>query len=100
MREYFLSENEKKKIENLQNKESRKFNIGDKFYFLLDDKIVGGIIESIGISPKGDKVLYFFSEYCFSCDMMYLTPRGLCDGLIEEYKFRTVCSYALNGDKL
>ena len=88
MREYILSGKEKQKIESLQRGENKKFNFGDKFYFLFDDKIIEGIVDSMGVSPKGDKVLYFYHEYCFSCNMMYLTPKGLCDSLLEEYKFR------------
>jgi len=88
MREYTIGEKEKAKIRKLQKEEKREFEIGDTFYFLLDDRIIRGEVDSMGISPKGDKVLYFYCEYCFSCTMMYLTPKGLCDSLLEEYKFR------------
>ena len=88
MREYIISEKERAKIRKIQKLEKREFDIGDTFYFLFDDKIIEGIVDSMGDSPKGDKVLYFYCEYCFSCNMMYFTPRGLCDSLLEEYKFR------------
>ena len=88
MREYILSEKERAKIRKIQKLEKREFDIGDTFYFLLGDIIARGEVDSMGVSPKGDKVLYFYCEYCFSCNMMYLTPKGLCDSLLEEYKFR------------
>lgn len=88
MREYIISEKERAKIRKIQQLEKREFDFGDTFYFLFDDKIIEGIVDSMGVSPKGDKVLYFYHEYCFSCNMMYLTPKGLCDSLLEEYKFR------------
>lgn len=88
MREYFLSEEEKNRIAELQKLKDRSFNVGDEFYYLRHNKINKAIVESIQLSSTKDKVYYCYAEICFTSDKMFRTLDGLCGNLIYEYKFR------------